>query len=653
MFCEKCGAKLPDDAKFCESCGISTEPKAPSAPSPFLTALKKFFSKKRNVIISAVTLFLLIAIIVTVAIIASQPKKIYVDDYFHVVFKGVDESGRAYIEISEAEQEKLVSLNKKLFGEQADEESIFKYIEASLDIPSNKISTLKNGDTVKLKLNIDKSINEKTGGKYKFILRNQTVTVKGLYKKTTLNLLDYIQPSFKGYNGFGRVHSDEPTVYKLINGVEARVSANQSELRIELYDSSESLYITTVYAQLDRYSVLFNGDKINATVNAEKVITNELYSSFAIILSSQTKEYTVEGLSEPLQSNLTNLVNFNIKGKSSVAVLELETPPHMIDVGDYKLGFSKSYASYYREFTVTLYDKTGNSLESISYRTDYYQYIKNGDKIVFTTYSSIEDIVNRHGVYFPSSIEISVTDLDEPFNADPISRGSFIFTGCNGYGGFRFELPEDKSIYVTDDGKYTVKLSLNETSYEYIVTVVIADENGRNFATFNYECYKSTNLKNGDKIYFICSEGRLELCTYVEEYEIYFPYEVIVTADGLPEPITVNPLDNVTFAYAKDGEYVKMTLGLKEKVITVGENTIELSLENTTSWGNEYTKVKATVKDKDGKAVGACTYQFRVNNHTDGSSVFPSCDLSQKESIAAATGIVLEANDFFVIASSK
>ena len=158
MFCEKCGAELPNDAKFCENCGSGIGPKAPSAPSAFVTALKKFFSNKRNVIISAVALFLLIAITVAVAIIASQPKKIYVDDYFHVVFKGVDESGRAYIEISEAEQEKLAGLNKKLFGEQADEESIFKYIEASLDIPSDKISALKNGDTVKVKLTVDKRI---------------------------------------------------------------------------------------------------------------------------------------------------------------------------------------------------------------------------------------------------------------------------------------------------------------------------------------------------------------------------------------------------------------------------------------------------------------------------------------------------------------
>lgn len=34
MFCEKCGSKLPENAKFCGSCGAKTEPLQPAAAIP-------------------------------------------------------------------------------------------------------------------------------------------------------------------------------------------------------------------------------------------------------------------------------------------------------------------------------------------------------------------------------------------------------------------------------------------------------------------------------------------------------------------------------------------------------------------------------------------------------------------------------------------
>ena len=34
MFCEKCGAKIPDDSSFCEVCGAKIEPEGAKAPEP-------------------------------------------------------------------------------------------------------------------------------------------------------------------------------------------------------------------------------------------------------------------------------------------------------------------------------------------------------------------------------------------------------------------------------------------------------------------------------------------------------------------------------------------------------------------------------------------------------------------------------------------
>ena len=245
MFCEKCGAQLPDGAKFCEKCGSSTVPgaapapaaaavasaAAPAAPSAFSLALKKFFSNKRNVIIAAVALFLVIAAIVTIIIIASQPKKIYIDDYFHVVFEGVDGNGRAYLSTSDEENKKFVKLNKKIFGDDADEKSIGMYIEPYIDMTEEELNSLKNGQKIKVKLKINKDIYDEVDG-YKFVLRHKTVKVKGLYKSTQLNVLDYITPMFGGYTGYGMPQSLDTLVFPLINGTEARVTHQGHQLRI-------------------------------------------------------------------------------------------------------------------------------------------------------------------------------------------------------------------------------------------------------------------------------------------------------------------------------------------------------------------------------------------------------------------------------------
>lgn len=669
MFCEKCGAQLPDDAKFCEKCGSSTvpgaapapaaaavaaaavAPAAPKAPSAFSLALKKFFSNKRNVIIAAIALFLVIAIIVAIIIIASQPKKIYIDDYFHVVFEGVDGSGHAYLSTDEEEMKKMAKLNKKLFGDDADEESIGRYLTPYIDMTEEELHSLKNGQKIKIKLKINKEIYDEVDG-YKFVLRNKTVKVKGLYKSTQLNVLDYVKPGFSGYDGFGELNSSDAAIFPLINGVEARVNSSYSSMMIEFYETSTGSYLASVSAYFDKYENLSNNDKITASFNASDYSTEALYRKFGIILASQTKEYTVSGLTESFKVDPTKYVTPTYDGISSVATMNLSVSSASVTAGNYTIEFTDRSGSYYREFNVDILNENGSSVRTLTYSADKYDYLKNGDKIKFTAYADFKSIVNQYGIALPETFEVEVSGLNEPFNANPVERGTYSFTGYEGYGKFAFTLPEENRVFTTDDGKYTIKLALTSDEWNHKLTVVVADENGRNFLSFYYNAYLGDSLRNGDKVYFNCSELTSELNGYVKDYGIYFPSEVIYTVEGLSETTMVSPLDNVTFAFAKDGDYIKMTLGLKENVITVGDNTVNLSLETYSSWGYKYTKVNVTVKDKDGKTVGTGYYQFQADHLYEGDTVWASDHISDSYAIAQATGITFNTESFTVIVSS-
>ncbi len=669
MFCEKCGAQLPDDAKFCEKCGSSTTPGAapaaatvaaaaavaPAAPSAFSLALKKFFSNKRNVIITAVALLLVIAVIVVAVIIASQPEKIYIDDYFHVEFEGVDGSGYAYLSSNEKENKAFVKLNEKLFGDDYKEgkESIQKYISISIDMTEEERHSLKNGDKIKIKLEIKDELYEKIGD-YKLVLRSKTVKVKGLYKSTQLNVLDYITPAFSGYSGFGVARSNGTLVFPLINGVEARVEHDGSSARIEFYDAKNDSYISSAYAYFDKYDRLSNGDKVTLSFNASDYDTSGLFNGYGIILSNQSRTYTVSGLSEPLTCDITEHVKFSFAGLSSVGRMTITLPEDPVKAGNISVIFREPYngSEMTNEFVLAIIDENGNNVETFSYYADMYYDLKNGDKVKFNAYGDVEDILTDYGVAFPYSFEVEVKGLEEPFNADPVSRGTYSFGGYENYGTFNFDLPEANRVYKSDDGKYTIKLSFVKNNY-YMITVVVADENGRNFLSFNYECYPGTYLKNGDTVEFYCTEWDSNLKGYVTSYGLYFPDRITYTVEGLKEITTVNPLENnITFSFAQDGDYIKMTLGLKEKTVTVGENTLHYSLETYTSWGYKYTKVKITVKDKDGKQVASGYYQFQSDHLYAGNWIYPSTYIDT-DPIVRGTGLLFNTDNFYVIVSAQ
>ena len=295
MFCGNCGAENLDEAKFCKSCGqplydssnnnvVNNDPNVTVNSNMgntvvvvnngvnLLDKIKAIPKKVLGIAGAAI-----IALIVIISIAANVAKTINLDKYMTIEATGYDTRGKATAKIDwDAIEEKYGS--KISYTSQAKSEfggltGMVKPIESlreyvSVDLSSE--SELTNGDTIEYTWDIDEDLKKYLKAKIKY--------KNGSYNVTDLEEIEMFDP-FEGvelsYSGIAP------------NG-ECAIAENPNEHGLNY--------------SFDRNYGLSNGDTVTLSVSYGWDTEDAYVEKNGQLPSAMTKEFTVEGLDEYINS---------------------------------------------------------------------------------------------------------------------------------------------------------------------------------------------------------------------------------------------------------------------------------------------------------------------------------------------------------------
>ena len=670
MFCEKCGAQLPDKAVFCEKCGTPVGGQAagtgtgtpfyPPMPPKKPSALKKFFSVKRNVILTAAAAAALLILITVIAVISAMPKKVYVDKYFDIVYTGCDGYATPSVKWND---DALKKIDKKIFSRKVkpredfglgdlwnsfqENLSLKDCVSVSLD---RENAYLKNGDKITVSVKPGFTDFEKLY-KIKLAIRHSTVKVSGLKEAVEFNPFEGVSVVFDGYTGFGKATVNVPSSPVMLGDsrLTAEFTSAADGYSIKIYDSTgENPSTYHLRCTFDRVLSLSNGDVITCTVQD----ADRLVSVMGVSLSAAEKKVTVGGLSDMLSYDPSNEVSAVFSGFSGYGEAEIKLP------GDKTLG---SYiirteadvsASRLRLYTV-LCDANGNELRRLRYDADKTKYFANSDTVTFSLNTSGNTLEADYGITLAETFTVTVSGLEEPVDPKFADRLSVAFEGFEGYGKIGSLALIGEDVYTV--GKYTFKLTptLEPGSIfgKCLLSVVVADESG-NLFTVEYRTGSFSDLgANGEEVKFTCRTGSSGREKIARQYGIALPESLDYTVSGLKATTAVDPREMLTYAFSGENGKIVLDFGLKQAEMTAGGCTIALKVESGESWGSHETTLTFTVTAEDGTEYTGKYYATSGSlSEGDTVSVYQNINVSK---IAEATGLVFSNESVQVIVSTK
>lgn len=333
MFCEKCGTKNADDARFCENCGnplskieaenavstvnpaeaenapeaenavstanpaegenapvvensVDTTPQAGAAQAGFDAAGNPVPVQKKKAPVKLIAglcagaVALIVAIIAIVLVVVNSKPTINLNDYIKVKTDGYEGYGSASISIDwDAIDEeygsklKFTGDAKDKYGDLLDLAEPIDALKSNIKVEFNsdsKTTELKNGDKVKYKITVNKDAQKFV--KCKLEYKNSEYTVSGLKAVETFDAFEGVTVEFSGRSGSG--YAD----------------FNFDGAKLGRYDFN----ISQIYD-------LKNGDVI--TVELYNKQAQDYIDNYGMVPEAFEKEFKVEGLEEIITSS--------------------------------------------------------------------------------------------------------------------------------------------------------------------------------------------------------------------------------------------------------------------------------------------------------------------------------------------------------------
>lgn len=261
-----------------------------------------------------------------------EAQEISLNDYISVGFSGFEGYGYAYMSTDWDGLRSAMEERVRNIAEPAEAE---RFIEEELDSDLYSVSGtiwprdgLKTGDEVSLSIQTEQSGISQYG--IRFVWDDISIAVDGLLPTETVQVTDYLQCEFSGYDGAGEAWLSLDT-QKLASDLQECFEGDRrgaygafeegSDIAVEaenaaniISDNWDHLFVN----EFSQESGLSNGDKVTVesyNENAEDEEDQETYlTGIGVYMKGGKKEFTAENLEEPQEIDLADAMTVELTG---------------------------------------------------------------------------------------------------------------------------------------------------------------------------------------------------------------------------------------------------------------------------------------------------------------------------------------------------
>lgn len=466
---------IPDDVKFLinneknkENAAIdadnSRENKDGKNNKSSKSAEKGFFKKNMKWIIP-ISAVLLAAIVALIVFLCTRTEKtaLNLSDYIDVKVEGYEGAG-SVSGAFDAEKVFETVLGKAPDENDHSEEGVKKYYEYitkyselagalnfDLSFPDGKVSgSLSDGD----KVTVTVTANADVFDKYGYILESPVVVKDFVIGTDTaplgdfseMNLLNYIDVSFSGFNGSGKLLSspaetktmkfpadnikqiDITSEVEYSGGDNAKITVALKITAVKKGENGtliETTFDEEISLSSSSASGLSNGDKFKISVNKDDLAFLETYG---IKTDVYEKSFTVEGLQEPVQIDILKELDVSFSGNNNFGNAVILTAEKAIPLSRSLFGiseikikvFTKNTNEYSMSLAIPDSENQGKTKTvNIDIPITNYENLSNGDVSTVSIWLEDKDKLEDCGLILTStSRDIVVSGLPESIDIE-------------------------------------------------------------------------------------------------------------------------------------------------------------------------------------------------------------------------------------------